>query len=324
MIIDFRNTRDNFFHFHDCKKKSRRRRKTPLSNLSCVSVYDPGRELSSSPFFSLRYSWLLFLFWIYNRFQNLSRGTCPLCVCSVGPWRTVLCERKTKGSFRFVFVVCVFNRFHEMPNRIGEEWCSRRTLSLLNFYEHSNELQNLFQVSTVNRIFLLFVLLVCFLLIRSSCEYYVAVVPFIGVILHESEFKYVSRDFFFSCSECRRRQEGKNLDNSRTDKKKRTAFNKCRRDSMVFLFPFCMPRKCAIFLLLSNDEKTKKILTQSAVSSIPSLWADTSAILALSMFGAPSIARQLIAKISNIARITATFSRFTHSVRSTIQAANGY
>lgn len=105
-----------------------------------------------------------------------------------GPRRTVLCERKAKlCSFFFcsswllyglllaprLYSCCVFAvpdlYSNDDTNRIGEELCSPRTLSLLNFYEHSNESQKkLFQVSTVNRMFFS----VCFIGLVCVCVFF--------------------------------------------------------------------------------------------------------------------------------------------------------
>lgn len=76
-----------------------------------------------------------------------------------------------------------------------------------------------------------------------------------------------------------------------------------------------------------NDITIKRhywILTQCTMTSIPALRAHAGSVFALSMFRASGVAGQLIAEITSPARITATFTRLTNTVRSTVQTAHGY
>lgn len=58
------------------------------------------------------------------------------------------------------------------------------------------------------------------------------------------------------------------------------------------------------------------------MTSIPSLWTNTSTIFTLSVFSTSQITRQLITQISGPSRITTTFSRFTNTVRTAIKTAH--
>jgi len=66
------------------------------------------------------------------------------------------------------------------------------------------------------------------------------------------------------------------------------------------------------------------LLTQRAVTTVPSLGADTGAIFALAVFRAAGIAGQLVAQVASPSGIAAAFSGFTHSVPAAIQTADSW
>lgn len=211
--MDFRNSCDNFFPFLQEKKKNRvgeEKQHSPIC-LAVVRVADSrGRELSSSPFVGCDIHGCCFCF-EFTIVRNLSREPVLYVSTRFDPWRTVCASGKPKvRSIRCVFVLLRLQPISRMPNRIGEEWCSRRTLSLLNFYEHSNELQNLFQVSTVNRIFfcLFYWSVFCWMLqLRniSSSLYRLSELFYMKVNLNMSRALFSSSVSF----ECRRQRKRK-------------------------------------------------------------------------------------------------------------------
>ena len=59
------------------------------------------------------------------------------------------------------------------------------------------------------------------------------------------------------------------------------------------------------------------------MASVPSLGTDTGAVLALSVLGAPLIARQLVAQAARPARVAATLAVLADAVGAAVQAADG-
>lgn len=127
----------------------------------------------------------LFLFWIYNLLEPFL-GTCLLCVCSllgsfIQSSENSLCERKTKVCF--VRFSLIFWAIWWAANRIGEELCSPRTISVARSLAHSIEFLWTFQsdamrktyfkcqLSTVNIGCVFLSLSVCFIGLHIFCLY---------------------------------------------------------------------------------------------------------------------------------------------------------
>lgn len=153
----------------------------PLSKACELSYRKIHRKISwlrfSVSFPTTKKNCKQFLFWICNCLRPFL-GTCLLCVCSRTPQRTVFASGKPNVVFFFRLVFrlllfcwcCVVDEFTNSLNRIVEVFYSLRTVSLLNFYEHSEEIAKVISSVNCHIVFVLILVLLVRVLSPPICD----------------------------------------------------------------------------------------------------------------------------------------------------------